>query len=98
MKCLRCGEPMKLIKREYLQLGKTGQLPGVWGNFLAGALYVTIMACPKCGKLEFFSAEGLEPEETGSGIAQIKCQNCGRKHDMDDPKCPFCGAKGELYE
>ncbi len=97
MKCLRCGEPMEVIKREYLQLGKTGWIAGDWGNLLAGALYVTIAACPKCGKLEFFNAGALEPEEAGSGIAQVKCPRCGREHDMDDPKCPFCGAKNELY-
>ncbi len=97
MKCLRCGEPMELVKREYLQLGKTGWIGGGWDNLLAGALDVTILACPKCGKLEFFNAGALEPEEAGGRIAQVKCPKCGRKHDMDDPKCPFCGTKSELY-
>ncbi len=25
-----------------------------------------------------------------SGIAQVVCPNCGKKHDMDYPKCPYC--------
>lgn len=23
-------------------------------------------------------------------ISKIPCPNCGKTHDMDDPKCPFC--------
>ena len=91
MKCLRCGAEMRLLRREYLQLGKTGWLTGDWGNLLAGALDVTIMVCPGCGKLEFF-AEG-EPDTEESGIAQTTCPRCGRAHDLDDPRCPFCGEK-----
>ena len=26
----------------------------------------------------------------GTDIAQVVCAGCGRKHDMDYPKCPFC--------
>ena len=59
IKCLRCGGEMELIRKEYLQLGKTGWFIGDWGNLLAGALWVNIMACPRCGKLEFFRGDGI---------------------------------------
>ena len=98
IKCLRCGGEMELIRKEYLQLGKTGWFIGDWGNLLAGALWVNIMACPRCGKLEFFRGDG--PESVGeeeNGIAQTTCPGCGRRHDMDDPKCPACGMKNPIF-
>ena len=49
LSCLRCGEKMQLIRREYLQLGKAGVFSGDWGNRLAGALDVDILGCPNCG-------------------------------------------------
>ena len=92
--CLRCGEKMQLIRREYLQLGKAGVFSGDWGNRLAGALDVDILGCPNCGKLEFFRADwDQEPEEEAGSIAKVTCPRCGHSHDMDDPKCPYCGAK-----
>ncbi len=27
---------------------------------------------------------------TYARIAQTTCPNCGEKHDVDDPKCPYC--------
>ena len=95
LNCLRCGTPMQLIKREYLQLGKTGWILGDWGNLLAGALEVDILCCPDCGKLEFFRGEwsGLKEEDGEDSIAQMKCPGCGKEYDLDTPKCPFCGAK-----
>lgn len=95
LKCLRCGGAMEAVKREYLQLGRTGWISGSLSNLLAGGLDVVIWACPGCGKLEFFSAEELEPapELQEGGIAQVKCPRCGREHDLDDPKCPFCGER-----
>lgn len=31
-------------------------------------------------------------ENPGDGqIAKITCPNCQQKHDIDYPKCPFCG-------
>lgn len=95
LKCLRCGTEMEAVRREYLQLGKTGWLTGDWGNLLAGGLDVVILACPGCGKLEFFSGGALEYQEIGSGIARMKCPRCGREHEIDDPKCPFCGEKND---
>lgn len=97
LSCLRCGEEMQLIKREYLQLGKTGWLSGDWGNLLAGALDVDILGCPNCGKLEFFRADwDQEPEEEAGSIAKVTCPRCGHSHDMDDPKCPYCGAENTI--
>ena len=94
LSCLRCGEKMQLIRREYLQLGKAGVFSGDWGNRLAGALEVDILGCPNCGKLEFYRADwNQEPEEEAGSIAKASCPYCGHSYDMDDPKCPYCGAK-----
>ena len=87
--CLRCGMKMRHLRREYLQLGKTGFLGGDWSNIRAGALDVDIYCCPSCGKLEFCRAQG-EPESDGDTIAQCKCPQCGQTNDLDYPKCPFC--------
>lgn len=97
LRCLRCGEEMQLIKREYLQLGKAGWFAGDWNNRLAGALDVDILGCPNCGKLEFFRADwNQEPEEEAGSIAKVSCPHCGHRHDMDDPKCPYCGAENTI--
>ena len=42
--------------------------------------------CPKCGKIEFYHTQDEQSE-----IAQSICPTCGKKHDCDYPKCPFCG-------
>ena len=63
--CLRCGTPMRFAGRDKLQLGKTSWLFGDLPNLMAGALEVSIMACPACGK----------------------------RYELDSPKCPFCGEK-----
>ena len=92
LKCLRCDVPMQFIKRENVQLGKTGFFSGDWGNLLAGALDVAIFTCPECGKLELFLGEFYEAQEPeAGGIAQTTCPTCGTRHDLDDPKCPRCG-------
>ena len=98
LKCLRCGTEMVLLKREQLQLGKTGWILGDLGNLMAGALDVDIVSCPGCGKLEFFrgSWSGLKEQEEDS-IARIRCDQCGQLHDMDDPKCPFCGTQNKQW-
>lgn len=59
LSCLRCGEKMQLIRREFIQLGKAGVFSGDWGNRLAGALDVDILGCPNCGKLEFTGQTGI---------------------------------------
>ena len=88
--CLRCSEEMRYIRREKLQLGETGWFLGDLPNLLAGAMKVDIYACKTCGKLEFFMAELKENE-----LPQRACPKCGKKHDFDYHKCPFC--KYEYY-
>lgn len=83
--CLRCNEEMRLIRREKLQLGETGWFLGDLPNLLAGAMEVDIYSCSSCGKIEFFQSE-----QEGDSIAQRQCPKCGKKHDYDYPKCPFC--------
>ena len=90
MGCLRCGGNMSFIKREKLQLGQTGWILGDWPNLLAGALEVDIYCCRECGRLEFFRGD-FSHDESEDRMAQVTCPVCGRQHDMDYPKCPFCG-------
>ena len=44
--CLRCGTAMRFVGQEKLQLGQASWLLGDWPNLVAGALEVSIMACP----------------------------------------------------
>ena len=37
-----------------------------------------------------------EPEEEAGSIAKVTCPRCGHSHDMDDPKCPYCGAENTI--
>ncbi len=83
--CLRCGKQMSHIGTEKIQLGQTGLIFGDLSNLLAGAMEVDIYCCPECRKLEFFSADAVEEE-----LPQKKCPKCGKMHDFDYPKCPFC--------
>lgn len=85
--CLRCDGLMSSIGVKKLQLGQTGWLLGDLPNLLAGAMEVEVRVCIKCGKIEFFHAQD---EKCEGRIAQIKCPTCGKSHDMDYPKCPFC--------
>lgn len=91
LSCLRCGKPMRFVGQEKLQLGKTGWLLGDLPNLLSGALEVSIMECPHCGKLEFFSGSTLDGKHNGSDLPQRTCPKCGAEHDFDYPKCPLCG-------
>lgn len=99
LKCLRCGQRMKFLMRENLQLGKTGWLTGDWGNLLAGALDVAVLQCPDCGKLEFFRgdfpAQGQVEEE--NDLVQVTCARCGVRYDFDYPKCPVCGTRNPAF-
>jgi len=90
LKCLRCNQQMDYLKSERIQLGQTGFFLGDLPNLMAGALEVDIYVCNNCGKIEFFQAE--EQEDTNH-IAQSACPNCGKLHDIDYPKCPFCKYK-----
>lgn len=89
MNCLRCGAKMRFLSTEKLQLGQASLLIGLWGNLAAGSLRVGIYGCPDCGKLEFFSTDGVVAEDEAT--PQRTCPNCGKTHDFDYPRCPFCG-------
>ena len=47
--CLRCGQKMRLIGTEKIQLGQTGWILGDLSNLLAGAMKVDIYNCTGCG-------------------------------------------------
>lgn len=83
LSCLRCGNLMEFIKNSKIQLGQSGVFLGQTSNYIAGGLETDIYKCDECGKLEFFQIEDDQ-------IEQIKCPNCGKTHDMDYLKCPFC--------
>ena len=93
MNCLRCQSQMAYAGREKLQLGRTGWVLGDLPNLLAGALEVDIYICPKCGKLEFFSAnyEGDPDRYRDEELPGKQCPDCGLNIDFDYPKCPCCG-------
>ena len=83
--CLRCGVEMNRIKTEKIQFGQAGWILGDLPNLIAGSMEVDIYCCPNCRKVEFFLSNGDE-----EGLPQKKCPNCGKEHDFDYPKCPFC--------
>ncbi len=87
LKCLRCGSVMKREKRETLQLGQASWLFGTLGNLISGGIDVDIIACPNCGKLEFFAVREKNEENT----LQKTCPECGKQHHIADRRCPSCG-------
>ncbi|MCI8916226.1 MAG: hypothetical protein HFF26_06125 [Oscillospiraceae bacterium] len=91
-RCSNCGSAMAFIRREDIQLGEASVLLGVWPNIRAGALDVELWGCPRCGKLDLYRGDLFEEQEEDR-MAQTACPACGQLHDLDDPKCPFCGAK-----
>lgn len=89
LNCLRCGNSMRYIKSEKIQLGQSGLILGDIPNYIAGALPVDIYKCNECCKIEFFQMEEDQ-------IEQAECPNCRKIHDIDYPKCPFC--KYDYYD
>ncbi len=90
--CGNCRAELNFLKREKLQLGQTGFLLGDWPNLFAGAQDLEFWVCPQCRKLEFYIPQSeLEMQE--DTMAQVRCPICGVEHDLDDPKCPSCGAR-----
>jgi hypothetical protein len=86
---------MHFFSREKLQLGQTGWILGDLPNLLAGALTLDIYSCEACGKVEFFAAEesnenGRNNDYESGNIKSRTCPQCGHKHDIDYPKCPYC--------
>lgn len=91
--CLRCNSEMEYAGREKFQMGETGLLFGTLSNLIAGALEVDLYLCQKCGKLEFYAPVISESEREGyshCNVPQKRCPNCGKMHDFDFPKCPYC--------
>ena len=68
--CLRCGTAMQFVGQHKLQLGRTSWIFGDLPNLMAGALDVSIMACPACGKLEFFTGGVSQPSGNDPGLHQ----------------------------
>ncbi len=82
---------MKFVGTEQVQLGQTGWLLGSLPNLLSGSLEVGIYICPKCKKIEFFStSEDPIASEADDALPQVVCPSCGKSHDFDYTKCPFC--------
>ena len=96
-RCSACQGLLKYAGREKLQLGQTGWLLGDLPNLWAGAMAVHIYYCPRCSKIEFYATEGegglFEASEPTDRMPQIKCAYCGSMHEMDDPRCPYCGKR-----
>ena len=91
--CGNCRSELNFLKREHIQLGRHGFVFGDLAHLLTGAQDLEFWVCPNCRKLEFYVPEGaVEPEEADT-MAQVACPVCGAQHDLDDPKCPRCGAK-----
>lgn len=87
MECLRCDSKMKFLKSEKIQLGQAGWFLGDLPHLISGGMEVDIYVCPACGKIEFFQSEGVGENRS---LPQVKCPKCGKMHDFDYPKCPFC--------
>lgn len=85
---------MGYLRDEKLQLGRMNWLLGDLPNLVAGAMEVSIYLCPNCGKIEFYRRDAEENDSRADRMAQIRCPRCGKLHDMDDPKCPFCKYAG----
>ena len=88
LNCLRCGTPMRFVSTEKIQLGHTSLLLGTLPNLAAGSMKVTIYCCPECGRLEFYRGDLDEAAE--EKLPQRTCPNCGKPHDFDAPRCPYC--------
>lgn len=96
--CGNCGGAMSFLKRERIQLGQTGWVLGDLPNLFAGAQDLEFWVCPRCRKLDFYLPDGEEETEVqdGGSMAQVVCPVCGAEHDMDDAKCPRCGAVNSI--
>ena len=95
-RCPNCGNDLEFFMREDVQLGRTGWLLGDLPNLFAGAQEMEFWVCPRCRKLELYLPETTSL--SAEGMAKVICPSCGVEHELDDPKCPNCGAKNtKLY-
>ncbi len=95
--CGNCGKDMEFEGDQQIQLGQTGFFFGTLSNLVNGALDVEIWECPGCGKIDFYRQGSSETQGDEGHMAQVICCKCGKKHDLDDPKCPYCGLKNPNY-
>lgn len=80
MKCLRCGSEMEIVKDLVLRIGEPEML---MMRRVPNGIQVDVHQCLGCGKLEFY-------HHKDELITKIKCPSCGKVHDKDYPKCPYC--------
>ena len=86
LSCLRCGQTMHRIENQKLLLVPSDMLLVTRPKqLLDSAAEVDVYSCPDCGKIEFFLADDHE-----EGLPQRRCPKCGKQHDFDYPRCPFC--------
>ena len=89
LSCLRCDGPMRFLTQEKFQMGEHGFLTGDLSHLIHGALELEVYICPQCGKMEFFAPEKSESHSL-EDLPQKQCPRCGKRHDFDYPKCPYC--------
>lgn len=60
-------------------------------------LYFVMKAAVRNGIIEAQDIDNTSNQNpiAGTSISQITCPNCGEKHDIDYPKCPFCNHQYE---
>lgn len=101
-RCGNCGSEMKFLRRENLLDLHHGLIAYGIPNLFADRLDAEFWGCPNCRKLDLYTCEIPEEKQTaptgrgqesGDSMAQTVCPSCGAEHDLDDPKCPRCGAK-----
>jgi len=52
-------------------------------------LYSIVKAAVRDGIRE--TQKPMEPLINLDSMAVIACPRCNKRHEMDDPKCPYCG-------
>ena len=80
---------MRFLTQEKFQMGEHSFLTGDFSHLIHGALELEVYICPQCGKAEFFTPEKTESHSL-EDLPQKQCPRCGKRHDFDYPKCPYC--------
>ena len=98
-KCLRCGTDMAFLMQEKFQKGDMGAWVGNVNFSMRGGLEMAVYACPKCGKIEFFTPnENDIPEQYGDQTEiQPETNIVGVSADgVPQVKCPRCGRQHDF--